>query len=238
MISGVELIERGGTVGLEGDPEAKGKARTFFFRGHPGWRAGGLLLIGVAGIIVYAFSFSTAWIFLAFGSAACATFGRSYCEKCDREVLVCCIVWALAGISAAALALTKVSTSHFSPDLFFLLFFSLIASACFVALALAIRPRLLVADPTPASVPRLIGCRILVWTAFIFGVLNGTDSFGGIANAVAGPPNSTFVLGPYGNWIHYWCRGAVRNNSIIVMEPGYMLPSYALHWMQQRTSKR
>ena len=75
-----------------------------------------------------------------------------------------------------------------------------------------------------------IGCcwALLVPAIFLSILIVGGSiigSVGGLHSITVNPPERFAFVPEYGTYIHYWCRGKAVNNSVMVLQGGYALPS-------------
>ena len=157
-----------------------------------------------------------------------------------------CTLWVFSSISVVALGVAYLARGPVSAEAIC----DVVVGTCSAALfALTVwccvakpRPKINPDGGSPLALharPQRVRTRIktavrvvLFGAAFIFGVLSLYDSWAAIVNLSNTPPSSTFAAGPQNNSVHYWCEGTLKNSSIIIAEPGYMLPSHALYWIQ------
>jgi len=186
-------------------------------------------------VTIYAFQISVAWTFVAFCTCTRLALGGNGGQRTSFLSFPACFIWTVAAASACCLAIAQLALGPFSPEaLCSLLFGTISAVACGLLAKRSWNSGRNDNDqiPTLSSVSNS-SLRYLILSAFlIFGALSVYDSWAAVAVESSSVDNSSFTRGPGGNWIHYFCKGEPSNGTIVVMEPGYMVPSHALYWMQ------
>ena len=202
------------------------------------------ILLACVGVTYVHLGTSAFWAFFAFGFSLIVLagggkgYGISGAFKTKWIGVVPIVAWVIASLLCFICALVQIAVEPFSIMYLSNAVFSLLSLA---PLLIIWRRKIVYEHPENVSLRRhaptlclLRGMICIMSTAIA--LLLSYNAVEEMRYLQSVPESAFAIVEETGLRLHYWCKGEFDGVSLALIEPGFMLPSYGLYWIQKYLS--